>query len=96
MRGDKPFDHDRHCRLLQEAETELRVAGKDALAAAVGNAYSIHRQMESRIAHATRAVSRLQRFAAQIEHESRDLQRYTAQPDAPWIGCELFPEGWVK
>lgn len=86
------FDHDKHCRLLEEAEHELRMLGKDHLAGAVSRALMIHREFESRVAEARRVHRRLERAKQLIHQEQRTLEQYVCQARGPWIGPELFPE----
>jgi hypothetical protein len=88
---NKPFDHDAHVRLLEEAEHELRRVGKDAMATACGRAAMIHREMESRHATAVRQVDQIRREAAKLESIARTCDEYVISPKAPWIGFDLFP-----
>ena len=85
------FDHEKHCRNLEEAERELQNIGKHALAGAVGRARAIHYDMISRIATAKREAKRI----ADLGHRASDIARtigsYVTKQDGPWIGCVLFP-----
>jgi hypothetical protein len=100
--GNTPFDHERHLRALRLAEDELTVAGKPDLATAIGRAYSIHCQEQSRIVEGQRAVKKLREFAEnspdlplqainEILRQVRKLEEYTVQERGPWLGVDLFP-----
>lgn len=93
MNANKPFDHDRHCRLLEDAERELSGMGKHDLAAAVSSARSIHIDFQGRIATAKREVGRMRKVAEKAEEVARTMEQYVTRPDAPWIGVDLFPKG---
>lgn len=92
MRGDKPFDHEAHCRALELAEEELRRSGKDALAATVGRARSIHFDMQTRVYTAHQQAKQIEHLQNKLESIRRTLLNYTCKADAPWIGTNLFPE----
>jgi hypothetical protein len=90
------FNHDTHCRLLEEAESELRMLGKDHLAGAVMRAKMIHRQLESRVAEARHVDAALARIEQDIHQQRRALQEYVGQGRGPWAGPDLFGEEWGR
>lgn len=89
---NKPFDHDAHCRLLDDAARELRSVGKDALAGAVEKARCIHIDFQSRVATARREVKRMRDAADRLNDIAGTIEQYVSVPRAPWIGCDLFPK----
>lgn len=89
---NKAFDHDQHLRRLAEAERELTILGKPELAAAVWTAYSIHIDMQGRVAHARRVGADLVRLHDTVAAIARLNADYVAQARGVSIGVDLFPE----
>lgn len=87
-----PFDHQKHCNDLEDAERELNAIGKHTLAAAVSRARVIHIDMQGRIAAAQREALRIRRLHEAIESIARTVEDYVIKPSAPWIGVDLFPK----
>lgn len=68
------FDHDAHVDALEAASNELYTSADNpsgrrrrAMAGACGRAAAIHRQLQSRVAHALQVVRRLERLLAKLE-----------------------------
>jgi len=71
---DDLFDHDRHCRLLDDASNELYRHGNtandkrhQAMAGACSRASALHRQLQGRVSHARQVEQRLERLLAKLE-----------------------------
>jgi hypothetical protein len=88
----KPFDHDAHCRLLEEADYQLRSQGKESLAGAVMRARMIHIDEQGRITHARQAQRQIQQAMEKLRQIDRLIADYVSHSKGPWIGSELFPE----
>ncbi len=88
----KQFDHEQHTRHLEMAERELNALGQLTLANAVGTARLLHSEFQSRIATAKREVVRIQKAQDNLNQIQRTLEEYVTRPEAPWIGCDLFPK----
>lgn len=81
----KLFDHSEHSELLQQAQRELEALGKNKLAGAVGRALALHFDMVGRVAQAENAVRDVRRASGTLEQIARDLEKYVASPNMPWI-----------
>lgn len=96
MSNPNHFDHDDHRRKLQRAADELESLGRHDLAAAVSRARSLHLNMMGRVSHARQASRNLRWLAERSDfaREAKNLiDRYVAQPEAPWLepAPVLFP-----
>lgn len=87
------FDHDDHLDRLERASLELESLGKHDLAGAVRRARVLHTNMRGRVAHARQALARFKRLDREMLEIKGLLERYVAQPEAPWIlpAPTLFP-----
>ena len=87
----KPFNHRVHLDTLEEAEQVLRDAGQTELAVAVAISRRVHQDWMSRVGNGRTAIVQLKRQLESMRQEIEALEKYTTQPQAPWIGCDLFP-----
>lgn len=88
------FKHDAHIKLLEEAERYLRAANRDDLAGAVSRASMLHTEFISRMATARREGVRLRKAINHIETIRQSIAVYVTQSRGPWVGCDLWTEGW--
>lgn len=92
-RNPDHFDHEDHRDRLDRAASELESLGKHDLAGACRRARALHVNLIGRVSGARQAIRMLKRLGDSVWEVRHLLERYVAQPEAPWIepAPVLFP-----